>query len=165
MGWDGACTSVDPVCKVTLNAAKATTATFILNTYTLTVTKQGIGSGVVASVPGGIDCGVDCGEIYVHGTGVTLTAAAATGSIFMEWTGACTGIGLVCQVTMDAAKSVTASFGLPIFLPWVSKMGSSGAVTSDVDAINCGNDCGVIDLDKPALALTDTDNVWRRRYR
>ena len=48
---------------LTMDAAKMVTATFILNTYPLTVTKTGNGSGMVtSSVPGGINCGNDCGE-------------------------------------------------------------------------------------------------------
>jgi hypothetical protein len=41
---------------------------------------------------------------------VTLTAAAASGSTFTGWSGACTGTG-ACSVTMSAAQSVTATFG------------------------------------------------------
>jgi len=40
---------------------------------------------------------------------VTLTARAARGSTFVGWSGACTGTGS-CAVTMNAAKSVTATF-------------------------------------------------------
>jgi hypothetical protein len=40
---------------------------------------------------------------------VTLTAAAAAGSSFAGWSGACTGSG-PCTVAMTAARSVTATF-------------------------------------------------------
>ncbi|HEY0796835.1 MAG TPA: hypothetical protein VGD64_13770, partial [Acidisarcina sp.] len=46
---------------------------------------------------------------YNSGTPVTLSATAATGSTFAGWSGACTGTAS-CQVTMSAAKSVTATF-------------------------------------------------------
>ena len=39
----------------------------------------------------GINCGSDCSEAYASGTSVTLTAAAAGGSIFAGWSGACFG--------------------------------------------------------------------------
>jgi endoglucanase len=48
---------------------------------------------------------------------VTLTAAASTLSVFTGWSGACTGTGS-CNVTMDQARSVTATFedtGLDFF--------------------------------------------------
>jgi hypothetical protein len=43
------------------------------------------------------------------GTKVTLTAAAAAGSRFAGFSGACTGTGS-CRVTMDEARDVTATF-------------------------------------------------------
>jgi Ca2+-binding RTX toxin-like protein len=81
-------------------------------THTLTVTKDGTGSGTVTSSPAGIDCGSDCTESYSEGTDVNLTAAAASGSTFAGWTGGgCGGTG-ACMLTMDANKAVTATFSL-----------------------------------------------------
>jgi len=77
--------------------------------FALTVTKAGTGTGTVTSNPAGIDCGTNCAANYANGTVVTLTAAPAAGSVFSNWSGACTGAGS-CTVTMDAAKSVTATF-------------------------------------------------------
>ena len=80
--------------------------------YTITVQKSGSGSGTVTSSPAGINCGSDCNETYNSGTGVTLTAAAASGSTFQGWSGGgCSGTG-TCMVTMDASKTVTATFTL-----------------------------------------------------
>jgi hypothetical protein len=108
--WSGACTGAG-ACVVTMDAAKAVTATFTLNQYELTVGTDGTGSGTVTSSPGGIDCGSDCSEAYAPGTEVTLTPAAAIGSAFSGWSGACTGTG-ACVVTLDGAKSVEATFDL-----------------------------------------------------
>ncbi len=80
-----------------------------LSNFTLTVTKAGTGSGTVTSSPAGIDCGAACTASFADGTVVTLTATPATGSVLTGWSGACTGTG-TCSVTMDAAKSATASF-------------------------------------------------------
>ncbi len=77
--------------------------------YRLTVAKAGTGSGTVTSSPAGINCGTDCTEDYPAGTSVTLTAKPAVGSVFTGWSGACTGTG-ACNLTMNAAKSVTATF-------------------------------------------------------
>jgi uncharacterized repeat protein (TIGR02543 family) len=81
-----------------------------LVTYLLTVNKSGTGTGTVTSSPIGIDCGVTCTHSYNLNTVVTLTAAPAAGSTFTGWSDAgCPGTG-TCQVTMDAAKGVTATF-------------------------------------------------------
>jgi YVTN family beta-propeller protein len=78
---------------------------------TLTVAKAGAGAGSITSAPGGIDCGSACSASFADGTSVTLTASAASSSTFSGWSGACTGTG-ACNVTMDAARSVTATFAL-----------------------------------------------------
>jgi hypothetical protein len=77
--------------------------------YTLTVAKAGAGTGTVTSSPAGINCGAGCSASFAAGTAVALTATPAAGSAFSGWSGACTGAGS-CSVTMNAAKSVTATF-------------------------------------------------------
>ncbi|CAB4345564.1 unannotated protein [freshwater metagenome] len=78
--------------------------------FDLTVARSGSGSGTVSSAPAGISCASDCSESYVDGRVVTLTAHAATGSVFSGWSGAgCSGIES-CVVTMSEARSVTAGF-------------------------------------------------------
>ncbi len=140
-GWDGAC-SGSGTCQVTMDAARSVTATFTLNVYTLTLSKTGTGTGTVTSNPAGIDCGLDCSEPYAFNTTVTLTASAATGATFTGWSGGgCSGPG-TCQVTMDAARSVTATFTLNVYALTVSKTGNgSGTVTSNPAGISCGLTC------------------------
>jgi hypothetical protein len=77
---------------------------------TLTVSKTGSGSGSVASSPAGINCGATCSHTFADGTAVTLTATPASDSTFAGWSGGgCTGTG-TCQVTLNAATTVTATF-------------------------------------------------------
>jgi len=77
------------------------------------VTKAGSGTGTVTSLPGGIDCGTQCSAYFASGAAVTLCASPDDGSIFTGWSGAgCSGTGS-CVVTMDAARSVTATFEPP----------------------------------------------------
>ena len=79
-------------------------------TFLLTVTLAGDGSGSVAAARSASTARPTAGEAYDDGTVVTLTAVAATGSDFSGWSGeGCSGTG-TCQVTMDAARSVTATF-------------------------------------------------------
>jgi len=80
--------------------------------YTLTVNKNGTGTGTVSSSPVGISCGGDCSEAYAEGTVVTLTATPSGGSVFAGWVGGgCSGIG-TCVVTMNSDLTVTATFNL-----------------------------------------------------
>jgi CSLREA domain-containing protein len=86
-------------------------ASFTQNTFQLTVTKLGAGTGLIAStVPfNAINCGSTCSASFLQGTSVTLIGSAALNSQFVSWGGACSGVG-DCIVTMDAAKTVTATF-------------------------------------------------------
>lgn len=77
-------------------------------TFALTVTKAG--AGTVVSSPAGIGCGATCNANFASGTVVTLTATADAGSGFAGWSGACSNATGACVVTMDAAKSVNATF-------------------------------------------------------
>jgi subtilisin-like proprotein convertase family protein len=77
--------------------------------HVLTVTRSGSGGGTVYSFPAGIECGADCSETYASGSMVALGPSAAPGSTFTGWSDACSGAGS-CQLTMDAAKTVNASF-------------------------------------------------------
>jgi hypothetical protein len=107
-----------------MDDAESVTATFTLipsGSHTLTVLKAGDGSGTVSSTPAGIDCGSDCTEDFTAGTVVTLTANVDAASTFSGWSGACSGTG-DCVVTMDGAKSVTATFDTyTICLPFVAR--------------------------------------------
>ena len=84
--------------------------------FNLKAVKSGAGSGTITSNPAGISCPTDCEEAYEEGKKVTLTAAAGTASKFTGWSGACTGTGS-CEVTMSAAKEVTANFDAEQVLP------------------------------------------------
>jgi hypothetical protein len=106
-GWSGGGCSGTGACEVTASAE--VTVTFALEKHQLAVSKAGGGSGTVTSSPAGIDCGATCGAGFDHGATVTLTAAAASGSEFKGWSGACSGTGN-CVVTMRGAKSVSANF-------------------------------------------------------
>src|SRR5206468_391142 len=101
--WSGACSGTVATCKVTMDAATSVTATFTAQ-YALVLTP--IGDGSIAAVP---DPGPLAGK-YPAGTEVTLTATPGSSSAFTSWSGACSGTVATCKVTMDAAKSVTATF-------------------------------------------------------
>ena len=81
-----------------------------LEIYPLTVIRDGDGEGRVRSQPGGIDCGDTCEAGFPRDATVTLSAIPAPGAGFAGWGGACDGTALTCELSMDAARTVTASF-------------------------------------------------------
>lgn len=91
--------------------------TFDALRFALTVSGGGSGAGVVTAASAGLNCTVNAGAASGSCAAdvdrdllVTLSATAATGSVFTGWSGACTGTS-VCAVSMSAAQAVTASFG------------------------------------------------------
>jgi len=96
-GWSGDCNASG---QVTMNANKSCTATFTLNTYSLTINK--IGTGASESLVSGAGT-------YNHGTVVQANYTAGLNSTFTGWGGDCNASG---QVTMDGAKICTARFTL-----------------------------------------------------
>ena len=116
-GWSGACSGTGS-CVVSMTAARSVTASFTVQTFTLSVTIEdivnilGIGSGSVTSSPAGIDCGSGtCSANFDSGTSVTLTPHPGLGSTFAGWSGACSGTGS-CTVPMGSNQAVTAKFKL-----------------------------------------------------
>ena len=91
-----------------------------VTSYTLTVTKSGTGSGTVTNSPAGTS--------FASGTTVTLTAAAADGSTFGGWGGACSGTANTCTVAMSANRSVTATFTLKSYTITASA-GANGSIS------------------------------------
>jgi hypothetical protein len=86
---------------------------------TLSVAKNGSGTGTVTSNPAGITCGAICTGNFTVGALVTLTASPVGGSTFAGWSGACSGTAS-CAVTMSAAQTVTATFNVAAAGPRIS---------------------------------------------
>lgn len=141
--WGGACAGVNVAspCPVNMQGNQAVTATFDQR-FTLTVST--VGSGTVSASPAGTPTvGVTpAGLVYLPNTVVTLTAAPGTNGTFTGWSGACAGTG-TCQVTMNANKAATASFGVagPFAGTWVGTWawtgpGSNGCTFNDAGAFS-----------------------------
>ncbi len=74
---------------------------------TLTVSR--FGNGTVISIPAGIHCGDTCTASFPSNTSVALTATPDSGWSFAGRGGECRGTS-TCNLTMDADKSVIATF-------------------------------------------------------
>lgn len=99
------------------------------------------GPGTVTSDKPGIDCGSLCSNTWDKGAAFTLTANPAAGKRFAGWGGACSGT-VSCNVTMDAAKSITATFvGRVQLTVSVDASKASGTIVSEPAGISCPGTC------------------------
>jgi hypothetical protein len=145
-GTGVACSWPTPVC-VGIACANAT----------LTVAKNGTGSGSVTSAPAGIACGATCSQSFAS-TPVVLTATPAAGSTFAGWSGgSCAGTG-TCSVSLAAGDaSVTATFTLLQYALTVSMAGTgTGTVASAPAGIACGASCSASYNYGTSVVLTAT---------
>ena len=94
-----------------VSAQSAETSLAPATSYTLTVTVGGTGSGTVTGTPAGISCKPTCSAAFASGTKVRLAVAAAQGSYFAGWSGACSGLS-ACTVTVNGKVSMTATFNV-----------------------------------------------------
>ncbi len=113
-GWSGACGGNVLTCALTVSQASSASAQFELLDRTLTVVSTGGGSvrGVLAGTATQvIQCGADCTESRPHGTQIALSPVFdAARVVFNGWSGGgCSGTGN-CTVTLDAARTVNATF-------------------------------------------------------
>jgi len=159
--WSGCDSTNANQCTVAMNAARNVTATFSASAptqRTLTVAKNGTGSGTVTSQPAGIDCGATCSAQFDDGTPVVLTAGAGSGSTFTSWSGCDSTNANQCTVAMNAARNVTATFSASAPTQrtlTVAKNGTgSGTVTSSPAGINCGATCSAGFANGASVTLT-----------
>ncbi len=125
-GWSGDLTGADNPAALMMDAHKEVTATFSALTYTLAVDIAG--NGAVTRDPDRTE--------YRYGDGVTLTATPAPGWYFGQWSGDVSGILTQTTITMDADKSVTATFVStpPTYYTLTLHMDGSGVITPSVSA-------------------------------
>ncbi len=157
-GWGGACSGNTPTCSVTMSEARAVSATFTRASSNFPLTITVAGGGSVRSQPTGIDCGSICNASFAASTSVTLTATAASGQSFQGWGGACSGQAATCTVTMDAARSVSATFVpvAPVTFALDVSVTGNGTVTSQPVGISCGSACSARYTAGTSVVLTAT---------
>jgi hypothetical protein len=111
---------------VTATHTIAATFTPVTSSYVLTITKSGTGTGTVTTSPSGTS--------FTAGTVVTLTATTNANSTFTGWSGACSGTSATCQVTMNASKSVVATFTLKSYT--ITASAGTGGTISPLGSVN-----------------------------
>jgi len=152
-GWSGPCSGTGS-CTVSVASALSVVAQFDRGPHLVSVSKAGLGTGTVLANIGGIDCGDDCSESYAHGTSLVMVAVPGDGSTFAGWSGSCSGTSN-CPLTIDGAKSVTATFGLANRVLAVTLDGP-GKVSSSPAGIDCGGDCSEVLPHGTSVTLTAT---------
>ena len=165
--WTG-CDSVNGAqCTVAMTSAKTVNAAFTPAQRSLSVSRDGNGTGTVSSSPAGVDCGDDCTHTYDHGTSVVLTATAGANSALDTWTGCDSVNGTQCSVTMNGAESVIATFTNAPRTLTLSKSGAgTGTVTSAPAGVDCGSTCaptfdaGTVVTLTPAAGANSTFAGW-----
>lgn len=122
----------------------------------VTVTK--IGAGTVTGAGGKINCGGSCTTTLTAGATITLTANPG-GGLFSGWGGACNGLDLNCNLTVNDALNVTATF-TPVFTLSIGRSGN-GTVTGNPAGvfstqIACGGSCSAKFGQGTVVTLTAT---------
>ena len=125
-GWSGdVLTTTNPI-TVTMDGAKAITATFALNQYELNVAT--VGNGTAAPNSG----------MYDYGTVITLTATADLGSTFTGWSGDVLTTTNPITITMDSAKAITATFALNQYTITLSAEPTAGGTVAGGGLVSHG---------------------------
>lgn len=145
IGWSGDCSGTQgAACTVSMNQARNVGVVFRA-LRTLNISATGTGFGTVNSDLGGITCYAaqgsvsgTCSNVFFEGTVVTLQAVPSGQSTFGGWTGDCAGVTApVCQLTMNAARSVTARFDAPVPISIAGIGQGAGTVSSSPVGIAC----------------------------
>jgi len=140
-GWSGACSGTGS-CAVTLDANKSVTASFTRQRFTLTANADPSAGGTVGGA-----------GTYDSGDSATLQATPSTGWSFTGWAGACSGTGS-CVVTVDASKSVTASFTRQRFTLTANADPSAGGTVGGAGTYDSGDSATLLATPSTGWELT-----------
>jgi hypothetical protein len=143
VGWGDDCVGTDATTYVTIDDNRTCSARFDLMLHTLVISKSGTGDGVVNATgctPGWTGKIGTC--TASHGTAISLSGAAETGSTFAGWSGGtgsasiCAGTS-ICSFTITSDSGVTATFVLNEYQVTVTARGNgSGGLTSNPAGID-----------------------------
>jgi uncharacterized protein (DUF2141 family) len=99
-----------PVSVTTSGGTATGNFTVIPSVVGLALSIVGNGSATETNGSGFACASGTCNQNFSYGTTVSFSHAQSNGSIFQGWSGACIGTGNTCSFTMDADKTLTATF-------------------------------------------------------
>ena len=143
--WSGDATGSTNPTSVVMDGPRNVTATFTLNSYTLSVNT--VGSGTVAKSPDQ--------PTYTHGTVVQLTATPGTGYTFTGWGGDTSGTANPLTVVMTRNRSITATFTINTYTLSVSTVGT-GSVTKNPNQATYNHGTSVLLTPNPGTGYSFT---------
>jgi hypothetical protein len=145
----------------------------------LTVMVTGNGAGQVTGADGRIACPPSCSVAVDRGTTVVLTARTNSArDVFLGWSGACSGRGTSCSVSLDGDKQVGAQFDARVANVWFHEGGRVGSIARNGEQVyalmeverNIVYDGMMAAADRRDLVLARFDlgtgaRAWVRRWR
>jgi hypothetical protein len=115
----------------------------------------------VTSAGGEIACGSTCSASFPTGSALSLTAVAAADSIFVGWSGACSGAAPVCNLTLGSDQATTATFSKTRKLS-VAVHGRGSVTSAPAGIATCTTACSASYPSGTGIALTATAEAgWR----
>jgi Divergent InlB B-repeat domain len=152
-GYTGGCSGT--TCTITMvpgNTASVTASFAAPPTLSLSAATGSQGGGTLSSSPSGLTCTLSnaaasgtCTFAYALNTSVTVTQSPTSGSVFMNWAGACTGTG-ACVVPLSQSRIVQALYriAVPGSITILSGSGTgNGSVSSSPGGLACAIANGV----------------------
>lgn len=140
--WTGCNSYSGASCTVSMSTAKSVVASFEPSTYALSSVILGSGSVTGAGVECASGTGT-CSAPVANGAIAQLVATPDAGWIFKGWSGCSSFAGTACNVTMTAAKSITATFQPEAYALGVVTVGTGvGTVTGGGIACTSGSTDG-----------------------
>lgn len=152
-GYSGACTGTSCTATLAIGTTTSVTAQFLAPpTLSLSAASGSDGGGTLSSVPTGLTCTVSgvsqtgsCVTPFALNTVVSVTQVPRAGSVFVGWSGACTG-STTCQVTLSQSRAVQALYRLAVPGSVTINVGSgtgSGSISSSPGGVACSITNGV----------------------
>ena len=128
--FSGDCTGSSPCTLTNVTANKSVTASFTLNSYTITATASPAAGGSVSCTPNPVN----------HGSNSVCTATANTGYSFANFSGDCTGASPCTLTNVTSNKTVTASFTLNSYtITATANPVAGGTVSCAPNPVNFGS--------------------------